>query len=214
MSRRFFPSPCLPVATAFAAMAAAPAAQAAADTYRFDPVHSQVWFTTDHQGFSKPQGRLRIRDGWFRFDPEDWSGAEVDVTVDLASIDLGDAKWNDTVKSAQFLDAARWPTARYIGRRVEALDATHAIVHGELDFRGEKRPLDLAVTLNRAGNDPYAFRHKAGFGASATISRAAFGMTRYKDVVADDVGIRLQIEGVRDRDAATRAAGEKDDAEK
>ena len=204
----------LPAAAAIAALAPAHAAHGAADTYRFDPAHSQVWFTTDHQGFSKPQGRLRIRDGWFRFDPKDWSSAEVDVVVDLASIDLGDAKWNDTVKSGQFVDAARWPTARYVGRKVEAKDATHAIVHGELDFRGEKRPVDLAVTLNRAGNDPYAFRHKAGFGATATLSRAAFGMTRYKDVVADGIGIHMQIEGIRDRDAATRTAGEKDDAEK
>lgn len=199
---------------AIAALVPAHAAQAAADTYRFDLVHSQVWFTTDHQGFSKPQGRLRIKDGWFRFDPKDWSRAEVDVVVDLASLDLGDAKWNDTVKSGQFVDAQRWPTARYVGHRVEARDATHAIVRGELEFRGVKHPLDLAIELNRIGNDPYAFRHKAGFGAHAIVSRAAFGMTRYKDIVADDVAIHLQVEGIRDRDAASGETGDHDDAEK
>ena len=132
----------------------------------------------------------------------------------MASIDLGDARWNDTVKSGQFVDATRWPTARYVGRTVEAKDATHAIVRGELEFHGEKHPLDLAVTLNRTGNDPYAFKHKAGFGATATLSRAVFGITRYTDVVADDVAIHIQVEGIRDRDAARPATGARDDAEK
>jgi len=204
---------CAAILAAAAAFAPSQHARADADVYRFDPVHSQVWFTTDHQGFSRPIGRLRVGGGWFRFDPGDWSRAELDVVVDLASVDLGDAKWNDTVKSAQFLDVARWPRARYVGRGAEAKDATHAILHGELDFRGRKLPLDLAIELNRLGTDPYAFRHKAGFGATATLSRAAFGMTRYKDVVADAVTIHVQVEGVRDRGADRRPDGVEDHAE-
>lgn len=207
------PTPLLRTAITIAALVPAGIALAAADTYRFDPVHSQVWFTTDHQGFSRPQGRLRIKDGWFRFDAKDWSSAQVDVVVDLTGLDLGDAKWNDMVKSGQFLDTARWPTARYTSRSVEATDAMHAIVHGELELHGGKLPVDLAVTLNRAATDPYAFRHKAGFSATASLSRAAFGLSRYKDVVADEVRINLQIEGIRDRDAASQT-GERTDAEK
>ena len=170
--------------------------------------HSQIWFSADHQHFSKPQGRLRIKDGWFRFDPKDWSSARVDVVIDLASVDLGDAKWNAMVMSGQFLDAQRWPTARFVSVAVEARDATHAIVHGELDFRGVKKPVDLAVTLNRVGTDPYLFKQKAGFSASATLDRFDFGMTRYKDVVAATVDLHFEIEGIRDRDAATDKPGE------
>jgi polyisoprenoid-binding protein YceI len=180
-------------------------AHADADVYRFDPVHSQVWFTADHQHFSRPQGRLRIKDGWFRFDPKDWTSAQVDVVIDLASIDLGDPKWNAMVASGQFLDAKRWPIARYVSTTIEPRDATHARVHGELDFRGVKKPLDLDVTLNRVGTDPYAFKQKAGFSATATLDRFAFGMDRYKDVVAAAIELRFEIEGVRDRNAANKS---------
>jgi polyisoprenoid-binding protein YceI len=209
------PWPALPHAltTAFvvgviAATAVPSDAQAAPETYRFDPVHSQVWFAADHQRFSTPQGRLRIKEGWFQFDPKDWTSARIDVVIDLASVDLGDAKWNAMVTSGQFLDAARWPSARYVSRAVEARDATHAIVHGELDFRGVKKPVDLSVTLNRVGNDPYLFKQKAGFSASATLDRLAFGMERYKEVVAATVELHFEIEGIRDRDAATDKPGE------
>jgi polyisoprenoid-binding protein YceI len=180
-------------------------AQAAPDTYRFDPVHSQVWFSADHQRFSNPQGRLRIKEGWFQFDPKDWSSARVDVAIDLASTDLGDAKWNDTAKSGQFLDVERWPTARYTSRSVEQKDSTHGIIHGDLVFHGETKPIDIAFTFNRVGNDPYAFKQKAGFSATATLPRFEFGMTRFKEVVGENIQLRFEIEGVRDGNAAPPA---------
>ncbi len=195
--------PLRPVAACAAvALAAAMPARAAPDTYRFDLVHTQVWFATDHQRFSRPQGRLRVKEGWFQFDPKDWSSARVDVVVDLASLDLGDAKWNDTATSGQLLDVARWPTARYASRSVERKDATHGVIHGDLTFRGETRALDLAFTLNRVGNDPYAFKQKAGFSATATLPRFDFGITRYKDVIGADIELRIEVEGLRDGDAA------------
>ena len=186
------------------ALASAMPAGAAPDTYRFDLVHTQILFTADHQRFSRPQGRLHVKEGWFQFDPEDWSSARVDVVVDLASLDLGDAKWNDTAISGQLLDVARWPTARYTSRSVERKDATHGVIHGDLTFHGQTRALDLAFTLNHVGNDPYAFKQKAGFSATATLPRFEFGITRYKDVIGAEVELRIEVEGLRDRAAAPK----------
>lgn len=180
-------------------------ASAAPETYRFDPVHSQIWFSGDHDRFSHPLGRLRIKEGWFRFDEKDWNAGAVDAVIDLASADMGETKWSDSVKSGQFLDAARWPTAHFVGRNVEKRDATHGVIHGELSFRGETKPVDVAFTLNRIGNDAYAFKQKAGFSATATLHRADFGMTRYKDVVGNDIDLRFEIEGIRDRGASAPA---------
>ncbi|MFI4968991.1 MAG: YceI family protein [Lysobacterales bacterium] len=184
------------------AILAPASALAGADTYRFDPVHTQVWFSADHQHFSHPQGRLRVKDGWFQFDPKDWSASRVDVVIDLASADLGDAKWNDTAKSGAFLDASGAGTAHFVSRGVEQKDATHGVIHGDLTFRGATKPVDVAFTLNRIGNDPYAFKQKAGFSATATLHRSEFGMTRYKEVVGEDISLHFEIEGIRDRDAA------------
>lgn len=191
------------------------AAAAAPETYRFDPVHTQIWFSAAHQGFSHPLGRLRVKDGWFAFDAEDWSASRVDVTIDLASADLGDEKWNRAVLSGQLLDVERWPTARYVSRSVEKKSDNSGVIHGELQFRGENQPVDVAFTLNRVANDPYSFKRKAGFSATATLQRSAFGMKRYAEVVGEDVSLRFEIEGIRDGDAAKPTIeGEKDGAEK
>ncbi|MEO5558679.1 MAG: YceI family protein, partial [Dokdonella sp.] len=156
-----------------------------------------------HQKFSHPLGRLRIKQGWFQFDAEDWRVSRVDVVIDMSSVDMGDAKWSATVTSGPWLDAARWPTAHFSSRSVQQKDATHGVIHGELAFHGETKPVDVAFTLNRIANDPYAFKQKAGFSASATLHRFEFGMTRFKDVVGDDIELRFEIEGIRDDNAAT-----------
>jgi polyisoprenoid-binding protein YceI len=76
------------------------------------------------------------------------------------------------------------------------------VIHGDLTLHGVTQPIDVAFTLNRIGNDPYAFRHKAGFSASATLQRADFGMPRYNEVVGKTIDLRFEIEGIRDGDAA------------
>jgi len=191
---------------AVGAGACATDASASPETWRLDPVHSQIVFGVEHQKFSNALGRLHVKDGWFRFDENDWSTAQVDVVVDLASVDLGDAKWNDAARSGALLDTQRWPTAHYTSRSVERVDATHGVIHGDLAFRGATKPLDVAFTLNRVANDPYLFKRKAGFSATATLVRQDFGMTRYADVVGAKVALRIEIEGIRDGDAAKPTA--------
>ena len=183
------------------ALVATTAARAAPETYRFDPVHTQVWFSADHQRFSHPLGRLRVKEGWFQFDEKDWTASRVDVTIDLAAADMGEEKWSKMVRSGQFLDVERWPTARYISRSVEKTGDKTGVIHGDLYFRGEQKPLDVEFTFNRSGNDPYAFKRKAGFSAHATVQRSVFGMKRYAEVVGENIELRLEIEGIRDGDA-------------
>jgi len=178
-----------------------PVAHAAPETWRFDPLHSRIGFAADHQGFARALGHLRIKDGWFRFDPEDWSTASVDVTVDLASLDLGDASWNRAVLAGAWLDANRPPVARYASRRVEARGATHGVIHGELTLRGVTRPVTVEFTLNRIAHDRYALARKAGFSARAVLRRSEFGMDRFAEAVGEEVELRIEIEGVRERTA-------------
>lgn len=185
-----------------ATLFASPRARADADVYRFDPVHTQVWFTADHQHFSHPQGRLRVKDGWFQFDDKDFASGRVVVELDMTSADMGDAKWSDMVRGGQFLDAQRWPTASYVSRSVEKKDGKSGVIHGDLTLHGVTRPVDVAFTLNRLGTDPYQFKQKAGFSATAVLHRSEFGMKRYADVVGENIELRFEVEGIRDRDAA------------
>ena len=196
---------------AIAAFLAVPTARAEPVVYRFDPPHTQIWFTADHQRFSHPQGRLHVKDGWFQFDEKDWSTARVVMQIDMTSADIGDDKWSDTIRSGQLLDVAKFPTAQYVSKSVEKKDDKNGIIHGDLTLHGVTRPVDVEFTLNRIGNDPYRFKQKAGFSAKAVVKRADFGITRYVEVIGENIELRFEIEGLKDSGAAKDTEEKKPD---
>lgn len=181
-------------------------AGAHATDFVIDTVHTQVYACASHLGFSDPCARFKVAGGFFHFDREHWERARLDVSVDTASADLGDAAWNRTVRSWQFLEAGKHPQARFIANAVEQTADRHGIVHGTLTLRGVARPLDLHLTFNRAGPDPYNFRYTAGFSATATLKRSDFGMTKYLPDIGDEVTIRIEAEGLRGEPAPVQTA--------
>ncbi|HCV95885.1 MAG TPA: hypothetical protein DGV23_03890 [Stenotrophomonas sp.] len=176
--------------------------QAAPDTYRLDPVHTRVLFAVEHAGFSHALGTVSGSEGILVFDPQDWPSATLSVSVPLQRLDLGDAKWNTATLARNLLDAERFPEARFVSTRVEPIDAEHANVTGDLTLHGVTREITLAVTLNALKRHPLPpFRRTAGFSATATLSRSAFGVAGWPSMIGDTVELRIEAEAVRDRTA-------------
>ena len=169
----------------FAAALLAASAPAAAKPERFvlDPVHTQVYFLASHLGFSHSLGKFAKFSGSFTFDRDDWSVAQLDATVDIASLYMGDAAWEKKLLSDSFFDVARHPTARFVATRL-VRDGTsdRGRLEGELTLHGVTKPVTFDVTLNRIGVHSFSFRYVAGFSARTTIRGSDFGIDR-KSVV-------------------------------
>lgn len=185
-------------------------ASAAPEAYELDPVHTRVLFAVEHAGFSQALGTVSGSTGRLAFDPDDWSTSTLEVTVPLQRVDLGDAKWNDSVLAGNLLDATRFPTATFVSTRVEPVDARHAKVHGNLTLHGVTREVTLDVAFNALKRHPLPpFRRTAGFSATTVISRADFGIDAWKSVIGDRVELRMEVEATRSRGDD---AGNSDDA--
>ncbi len=176
-----------------------PHLNAAPANYSIDPVHTRVVFAVDHYGFSRALGALSGATGTLQFDPDDWTTASVDVAIPLARLDLGDAKWNQRMLKADFFAADTHPTARFQSTRIEPIDATHATIFGTLSLRGESREVSLQATLNRRARHPLTLRRTLGFSATATLSRAEFGMRSWKSAIGDSVSLIIEVEASRAR---------------
>lgn len=75
----------------------------------------------------------------------------------------------------------------------------HAKVTGNLTLHGVTRPVTLDVTLNALKRHPLPpFRRTAGFSATATLSRAEFGIDAWKSMIGDSVELRIEAEAVRE----------------
>jgi polyisoprenoid-binding protein YceI len=188
-----------------ALLAASSAAFAAPSDYRFYMAHTQIFFSVSHLNYSHPMGRMHVKGGYFSFDPDDWSSAKVDVTIDIASLDMGDEAWSNKMRSA-FFDVTTYPTAHYVSTKVEKTGERTGVVHGNLTLLGKTHPVDLQLTFNRAAADGYSMRFIAGFAATAAFKRSTFGMTRALPDNGDDVSIHIEAEGIRDGDAQKQAA--------
>jgi polyisoprenoid-binding protein YceI len=179
------------------------------DTWAIDPVHTRVQFTVDHAGFSKAIGTVSGSTGTLRFSPDGWDGAHVDVEVPIARIDLGDARWNAATLAPRLLDAQHHPVARFVSTSVEPVDATRARVCGELTLRGVTAPLCLDAVRNAVKRHPMPpFRRTAGFSATGTLSRAAFGVDAWPSMIGDAVELRIELEATRTRGRDDDAAGD------
>ncbi|HEY3520029.1 MAG TPA: YceI family protein [Rhodanobacteraceae bacterium] len=189
---------------AFALAALNPGVPAFARTlsYSIDPVHTQVLFSADHDGYSQPVGRMKVKAGWLQFDEDDWRSAKVVVDVDTGSVDLGDREWNDAVTGKRFLDSKNFPLAHFESTSVEKGEGNHGTLHGNLTLRGVTRELAIPFTFNRAGATIFAgMQTLAGFSATATIDRTQFGMTAFPKAVGTQVTLRLEVEAILDQDA-------------
>ncbi len=183
-----------------AALAWTAHAHAAPARYALDPVHTRVMFDIDHAGFSRAIGTVSGSTGTLLYDPDDWTLSRVEVTVPVTHIDLGDADWNRATLARNLLDADTYPVATFISTRVVPIDATRAVVHGQLTLRGVTRDIELQVVQNGHRRHPLPpFRRTVGFSATAALSRSDFGMTAWRSVIGDAVTLRIEVEATRVR---------------
>lgn len=169
--------------------------------YRIDTVHSQVLFSADHDGYSRPVGRLAIVRGWLRFDPDDWGASKVVADIDLASADLGDKGWNAAVTGRNFLEAAKFPVAHFESDAITKTGEHTGTLDGRLTLHGLTLPVKVDFTVNRVGTTLFGFETIAGFSGRAELDRTRFGMTAFPKAIGTEVTIRLEIEAKLDRTA-------------
>lgn len=182
------------------AAAAAPAApeaaaiQIAAGTYKLDPTHTDVLVQWSHMGFSNPSAHFGNVDGTLVYDATDVSKSSVEVTLPLSGLNTFTAKFDEHIRSADFFDAAKFPTATFKSTKVEAAGTNKLTVTGDLTVKGITKPVVLDVTVNGAGEHPMAKVPSVGFDATTTIKRSDFGVGAYAPAVSDDVKVRITTE--------------------
>ncbi|GGK69931.1 hypothetical protein Sme01_28200 [Sphaerisporangium melleum] len=80
--------------------------------WKADPVHSEVAFTVRHLMINKIRGRFSAFDVTI-VTGEDLLDSSVTATIDLASIDTGNAMRDDHLRTADYLDVGEYPQMRY-----------------------------------------------------------------------------------------------------
>lgn len=171
-------------------------AWAAPQTYVLDPTHTQVQFTYSHFGFSNITGRFDDIQGTLVFDAQDPGQSKVDVVMAIASIDTGVDKLDEHLRGGDFFDAKTFPQARFVSEHVMR-KGDHWVIHGTLELKGQRRPVELHATLNGQGEHPMAKVPAIGFDAKGALKRSDFGLGAYAPAVSDAVQLRITVEATQ-----------------
>jgi polyisoprenoid-binding protein YceI len=167
-----------------------------AGTWKADPVHCEIALSIRQVMVSTVRAQFTSYHVTI-VTSEDPLRSSVTATIDLTSIDTGNQKRDNHLRTADILDVEKHPTMSYRSTGIAQTDHTW-VVDGELTLHGITRQVPLAVAVTGFGPDRNG-RQRAGFTATAQINRRDFGITVPMGgggVVSNKVSIRLKIEAV------------------
>jgi polyisoprenoid-binding protein YceI len=173
-------------------------AEAQASTWTPDKAHSEVDFSILHMSLSKVHGRFGLSSGQILWNEADVTKSTVNVTIDVNTIDTGVSGRDSDLKSAGLFDVAQFPTATFTSTSV-AKTANGLTVTGNLTLHGVTKPVVLQVEGPMGPVPGMDHKPHAGFSATTTISRTAFGIgTKYPSaVLGDDVQLSIEMDVVK-----------------
>jgi polyisoprenoid-binding protein YceI len=166
------------------------AAKVAAGTYTVDTDHTQIAWGINHLGFNVYYGIFGGTTGTLTLDPAKPASASVSLTIPVDQVTTTSEKLNAHLKTADFFDTAKFPTATFKSTAV-VVDGLKAKITGDLTIRGITKPVVLDARFTGAGPNPMSKIETVGFEARATIKRSDYGITYALPVLGDEVSLHI-----------------------
>ncbi len=167
--------------------------------WKLDPAHSSVSFEVKHMVITTVVGKFDQFSVTFVSDKDDFSDGQIQATIQVNSINTDNKTRDDHLRSADFFDAANFPTITFVSKRFEKTGENQYKISGDLTIRGITKPVVLDATLGGVIQD-FRGKTRAGWEATTTINRFDFGLQWNKTlesgglVVGKDVKITIRAE--------------------
>ena len=194
----------LAILTACNTLAAAVSPEAKAEraalktgAYALDNAHTAVTFKIGHLGFSNYVGRFETAEASLDFDAANPEAARLEASIEIASLDVANDDFADTLIGSGWLNAEDFPQAVFRSTGIDVTGETTGTVIGDLTLNGVTKPITLDVTFNGGDNDSLRGGYAIGFSASGSFNRSDFGITKFLGPVSDEVLIDIETEFVR-----------------
>lgn len=185
------------ITTLFSAAALLPFAANAA-TYDIDNegAHASVNFKIQHLGYSWLTGRFNDFDGSFEYDKAAPEDSSIEVVIETASLDSNHAERDKHLKSTDFLDVKKYPTATFKSTGFKSTGEGTGEITGDFTLHGVTKSITFPVKRIGEGEDPWG-GYRAGFTGSTTLKLSDYGIDYNLGPASTHVEIVLHVEGKR-----------------
>jgi polyisoprenoid-binding protein YceI len=179
-----------------AALIAASAGSAMADTYNIDPNHTFPSFEADHMGLSVWRGKFDKTSGTVQLDRAAKKGS-LDIVIDASSIDFGLEALNAHARKPEMFNVEKFPQVTYKGTSMKFDGDKLVSVDGQLTLLGVTKPVTLTVTRFKCIMHPRLKREVCGADASAEFKRSDFGLSYGLPNFSPEVKLEIQVEAIK-----------------
>lgn len=169
--------------------------------YEVDGAHSTVGFSVKHMVISTVTGRFNSFSGTFEFDAEKGTAGNTKFEVKADSIDTGNAKRDEHLKSPDFFDVAKFPMITVTNSKIKKMSKDKYEWNGDLTMHGVTKPVKFDLEYTGTVKDPMG-NQKIAFSARTKIKRSEWGLKWNKALeaggvaVSDDVQLLVDVAAV------------------
>ncbi|MEP9404956.1 YceI family protein [Peribacillus frigoritolerans] len=168
-----------------------------------DPTHSAIEFSVKHMMIAKVKGSFNKFEASILANPSDLTTAEIDFTVEVASIDTRNADRDNHLRSADFFDVEKNPTLTFKSTKIVKTDEDEYDVTGNVTLNGVTKEETFSITFEGQGKDPWG-NEKAGFSGKGKVKRSDYGLTYNAALetggvlIGDQITLTIEIEAAKE----------------
>lgn len=170
-------------------------------SWRIDPRHSHIGFQVRHAMITTVRGRFTAVDGTAVVDETTPAASQVDLSIDVASVETGVADRDRHLRTGDFFDVEQFPTMSFSSTRVDR-DGSVWTVTGDLTIKEVTRPVTIDFEHTGVVRDPHG-HVRAGFEGEVSVNRKDWNLS-YNTVleaggslIGDKVKLVLDVSAIR-----------------
>jgi polyisoprenoid-binding protein YceI len=162
--------------------------QIPAGTWTVDPVHSGLHFAITHNGIAT------FRSGFNEYSAKLTGGeaAQLEGSVEVASIDIDEEMLRGHLLSPDFFDADKFPRLVFSSTELSVDDDGSVRLSGELEIRGETRSVQAVGRYAEIGED-LGGNQRIGFSLEAAVDRREFGLNWNADLPSGGQALEFEV---------------------
>lgn len=153
-------------------------------------MHSSVTFRASHVGISSLWGRFDDISGSFSYDAGNVGASRISVKIDPASINTNHEARDTHLKTADYLDVAKFPQAGFESTHIMAAGEGKLHVMGNFTLHGVTKEISFEAVKTGEGETPFGDT-RVGFEAETTLNTQDYGIN------AGELRLILAIEGIK-----------------
>ncbi len=144
-------------------------------TYTIDTAHSRIGFVARHAMVTKVRGSFKKFAGSGHFDQEEPARSHLELTVEAASVDTGNADRDRHLRSNDFFAMTTYPEIHFVSTAVAPLAEGSYRVDGDLTIKDVTRSVSVDFVYTGTAIDPFG-NQRIGFEGSTVVNRKEWGV--------------------------------------